>query len=113
MGSSDAVHLRRVGATCRLQLVAEVHHHRWVAMNCQAIGFALMNHQEPVVAVHRGASMARRRVVDLLDQALALIQTHHPHLEHSAIGHQDYESEDRNSWADVECLDRMKILHSE
>ena len=113
VGSSDAVHLRRVGAMCRLQLVVEVHHHRWVAMNCQAIGFALMNHQEPVVAVHRGASMARRRVVDLLDRALALIQTHHPHLEHSAIGHQDYESEIQNSVADAECRDPPAILHSE
>ena len=113
VGSSDAVHLRRVGAMCRLQLVVEVHHHRWVAMNCQAIGFALMNHQEPVVAVHRGASMARRRVVDLLDQALALIQTHHPHLEHSAIGHQDYVSEIQNSVADAECRDPPTILHSE
>ena len=110
---SGEVHLRRVGAMCRLQLVVEVHHHRWVAMYCQAIGFALMNHQEPVVAVHRGASMARRRVVDLLDRALALILVRHQHLEHSAIGHQDYESEDRNSVADVECLDRMKILHLE
>ena len=98
---------------CRLPLVVEVHHHRWVAMNCQAIGFALMNHQEPVVAVHRGASMARRRVVDLLDRALALIQTRHPHLEHSAIGHQDYESEIQNSVADAECRDRPAILHSE
>ena len=113
VGSSDAVHLRRVGAMCRLQLVVEVHHHQWVAMNCQAIGFALMNHQEPVVAVHRGASMARRRVVDLLDRALALIQTHHPHLEHSAIGHQDYVSEIQNSVADAECRDRPAILHSE
>ena len=113
VGSSDAVHLRRVGAMCRLQLVVEVHHHQWVAMNCQAIGFALMNHQEPVVAVHRGASMARRRVVDLLDQALALIQTHHPHLEHSAIGHQDYVSEIQNSVADAECRDPPAILHSE
>lgn len=113
VGSSDAVHLRRVGAMCRLQLVVEVHHHRWVAMNCQAIGFALMNHQEPVVAVHRGASMARRRVVDLLDRALALIQTRHPHLEHSAIGHQDYESEIQNSVADAECRDPPAILHSE
>ena len=113
VGSSDAVHLRRVGAMCRLQLVVEVHHHRWVAMNCQAIGFALMNHQEPVVAVHRGASMVRRQVVDLLDPALALILKLHQHLEHSAIGRQDYESEDRNSVADVECLDRMTFLHSE
>ncbi len=113
VGSSDAVHLRRVGAMCRLQLVVEVHHHQWVAMNCQAIGFALMNHQEPVVAVHRGASMARRRVVDLLDRALALIQTHHPHLEHSAIGHQDYVSEIQNSVADAECRDPPAILHSE
>ena len=113
VGSSDAVHLRRVGAMCRLQLVVEVHHHQWVAMNCQAIGFALMNHQEPVVAVHRGASMARRRVVDLLDQALALIQTHHPHLEHSAIGHQDYVSEIQNSVADAECRDPPAILNSE
>ena len=113
VGSSDAVHLRRVGAMCRLQLVVEVHHHQWVAMNCQAIGFALMNHQEPVVAVHRGASMARRRVVDLLDRALALIQTHHPHLEHSAIGHQDYVSEIQNSVADAECRDPPAILNSE
>ena len=113
VGSSDAVHLRRVGAMCRLQLVVEVHHHRWVAMNCQAIGFALMNHQEPVVAVHRGASMARRRVVDLLDRALALIQTRHPLLEHSAIGHQDYESEIQNSVADAECRDPPAILNSE
>jgi len=112
VSSSDAVHLRRVGATCRLQLVAEVHHHRWVAMNCQAIGFASMNHQEPVVAVHRGASMARRRAVDLLDQALALILTRQQHLEHSAVG-QDYESEDQNSVADAECRDRQAILHSE
>jgi hypothetical protein len=82
-------------------------------MNCQAIGFALMNHQEPVVAVHRGASMARRRVVDLLDRALALIQTHHPHLEHSAIGHQDCESEIQNSVANAECRDPPAILHSE
>lgn len=96
----------------RLPLVVEVHHHRSVAMNCQAIGFALMNHQEPVVAVHRGASMARRRVVDSLDRALALIQTHQQHLEHSAIG-QDYESEDQNSVADAECRDRPEILHSE
>jgi hypothetical protein len=113
VGSSDAVHLRRVGAMCRLQLVVEVHHHRWVAMNCQAIGFALMNHQEPVVAVHRGASMAHRRVVDLLDRALALIQTRHPHLEHSAIGHQDYVSEIQNSVADAEYRDPPAILNSE
>jgi hypothetical protein len=113
VGSSDAVHLRRVGAMCRLQLVVEVHHHRWVAMNCQAIGFALMNHQEPVVAVHRGASMAHRRVVDLLDRALALIQTRHPHLEHSAIGHQDYVSEIQNSVADAAYRDPPAILNSE
>ena len=98
---------------CRLPSVVEVHHHRWVAMNCQAIGFALMNHQEPVVAVHRGASRAHRRVVDLLDRALALIQTRHPHLEHSAIDRQDYESEDRNSAADAEYRDRLVILHLE
>lgn len=106
-------HLRRVGVMCRLRLVVEVHPRRSVAMNCQAIGFALMNHQEPVVAVHRGASMARRRVVDLLDRALALIQTRHPLLEHSAIGHQDYESEIQNSVADAECRDPPAILHSE
>lgn len=120
--SSVAVHLRRVGvmcrlrrvgAMCRLRLVVEVHRRRSVAMNYQAICFALMNHQEPVVVVHRGASMARRRAVDLLDRALALTLTRHQHLEHSAIGRQDYESEDRNSVADVECLDRMTFLHSE
>ena len=110
---SGEVHLRRVGAMCRLQLVVEVHHRRWGEMNCQAICFALMNRQEPVVAVRRGASMVRRQVVDLLDRVLALSLVRHQHLEHSAIGRQDYESEDRNSWADVECLDRMKILHSE
>lgn len=82
-------------------------------MNCQAICFALMNHQEPVVAVHRGASMARRRAADLLDRALALILTCHQHLEHSAVGRQDYESEDQNSVADAECRDRLEILHSE
>ena len=98
---------------CRLPLVVEVHHHRWVAMNFQAIGFALMNHQEPVVGVHRGASMARRRVVDLLDRAWALIQTRHQHLEHSAVAHQDSESEIQNSVADAECRDRPGILHSE
>ena len=98
---------------CRLPLVVEVHHHRWVSMNCQAIGFALMNHQEPVVGVHRGASMARRRVVDLLDRAWALIQTRHQHLEHSAVAHQDSESEIQNSVADAECRDRPGILHSE
>lgn len=90
------MHLPRVGVTCRLPLVVEVHHRRSVAMNCQAICFALMNHQEPVVAVHRGASMARRRAADLLDRALALILTCHQHLEHSAVGRQDYESEDQN-----------------
>ena len=105
--------LRRVGAMCRLRLVVEVHHRRWGAMNCQAICFALMNHQVPVVAVHRGASMARRQVVDLLDRVLALTLKRHQHLEHSAIGRQDYESEDQNSVADVECLDRMTILHWE
>ncbi len=111
---SGAVHLRRVDVMCRLQSVVEVHHRRWVESYCRrVIGFALMNHQAPVDAVHRGASMARRRVVDLLDRALALILVRHQHLEHSAIGHQDYESEDRNSVADVECLDRMKILHLE
>ena len=113
MNSSGAVHLRRVGAMCRLRLVVEVHHRRWGVMNCQAICFALMNHQVPVVAVHQGASMARRQVVDLLDRVLALTLKRHQHLEHSAIGRQDYESEDRNSVADVECLDRMTILHSE
>ena len=95
------MHLRRVGATCRLQLVAEVHHHRWVAMNYPAIGFALMNHQEPVDAVHPGASMARRRVVDLLDRALPVILARQQHLEHSVID-QDYESEDQNSVEDAE-----------
>ena len=113
MNSSGAVHLRRVGAMCRLRLVVEVHHRRWGVMNCQAICFALMNHQVPVVAVHRGASMARRQVVDLLDRVLALTLKRLQHLEHSAIGRQDYESEDRNSVADVECLDRMTILHWE
>ena len=106
-------HLRRVGAMCRLRLVVEVHRRRWVAMNCQAICFALMNHPEPVVAVHRGASMARRRAVDLWDRALVLILKRHQQLEHSAIDHQDYESEGQNSAADAECPDRLGILHSE
>jgi hypothetical protein len=112
VGSSDAVHLRRVGAMSRLQLVVEVHHHRWVAMNCQAIGFALMNHQEPVVAVHRGASMAHRRVDDLLDRALPVSLARQQHLEHSVID-QDYESEDQNSVEDAEYWDRPAILHLE
>ena len=112
VGSSDAVHLRRVGAMCRLQLVAEVHHHRWVAMNCQAIGFASMNHQEPVDAVHRGASMAHRRVDDLLDRALPVSLARQQHLEHSVID-QDYESEDQNSVEDAEYWDRPAILHLE
>ena len=98
---------------CRLQLVVEVHHRRWGEMNCQAICFALMNRQEPVVAVHRGASMVRRQVVDLLDRVLALSLVRHQHLEHSAIGHQDYESEGQNSVEDAECRDRLAILHLE
>jgi hypothetical protein len=114
VNSSVAVHLRRVDVMCRLRLVVEVHHRRWGESYCRrVIGFALMNHQEPVVAVHPGASMARRRAVDLLDQALALILTCHPHLEHSAVGRQDYESEDQNLVADAECRDRPEILHSE
>jgi hypothetical protein len=69
VGSSDAVHLRRVDVMYRLRLVVEVHHRRWGASYyCRVIGFALMNHQAPVDAVHRDASMVRRRVVDLLDQ---------------------------------------------
>ena len=101
MNSSGAVHLRRVDVMCRLRLVVEVHHRRWGAMNCQAICFALMNHQEPVDAVHRDASMARRRVVDLLDRALPLSLARPQHLEHSAID-QDYESEGQNSVEDAE-----------
>ena len=77
------------------------------------IGFALMNHQEPVDAVHRDASMARRRVVDLLGPVLPLILSRQEHLEHSAIARQDYESEGRNSAADAERLDRLGILHLE
>jgi hypothetical protein len=57
--------------------------------------------------------MAHRRVVDLLDRALALIQTRHPHLEHSAIGHQDYVSEIQNSVADAAYRDPPAILNSE
>jgi hypothetical protein len=105
--------LRRVGVMCRLRLVVEVHPRRSVAMNYQAIGFALMNHPEPVVVVHRGASMARRRAVDWLDRALALTLTRHQPPEHSAIDHQDYESEGQNSVVDAKCPDRLGILHSE
>jgi hypothetical protein len=69
VNSSGAVHLRRVDVMCRLQLVVEVHHRRWAESYCRpVIDFALMNHQAPVDAVHRDASMARRRVVDWLDQ---------------------------------------------
>ena len=113
VNSSGEVHLRRVDVMCRLRLVVEVHPRRSVAMNYQAIGFALMNHQEPVVAVHRDASMARRRVDDLLDRALALILACHQHLEHSAVGRQDYESEGQNSVEDAERRDRLAILHLE
>ena len=113
VNSSVAVHLRRVDVMCRLQLIVEVHHRRWVESYCRrVIGFALMNHQEPVDAVHRDASMARRRVVDLLDRALPLSLARQQHLEHSVID-QDYESEDQNSVADAECCDRPAILHLE
>ena len=102
VNSSVAVHLRRVDVMCRLRLVVEVHHHRWVESYCHpAIGFALTNHQEPVDAVHPGASMARRRVVDLLDRALPVILARQQHLEHSVID-QDYESEGQNSVEDAE-----------
>ncbi len=111
VNSSVAVHLRRVDVMCRLQSVVEVHHHRWVAMNCPAIGFALMNHQEPVDAVRRDASTARHRVVDWLDQELPLGLARQEHLEHWAIARQDYESEGRSSAADAECRDRLAILH--
>ena len=112
VNSSVAVHLRRVDAMCRLQSVVEVHHRRWVESYCRpVIGFALMNHQEPVDAVRRDASTARHRVVDWLDQELPLGLARQEHLEHWAIARQDYESEGRSSAADAECRDRLAILH--
>ena len=113
VNSSVAVHLRRVDVMCRLRLVVEVHHRRWGESYCRrVIGFALMNHQEPVDAVHRGASMAHRRVDDLLGRALPLSLARQQHLEHSAID-QDYESEGQNSVEDAEYRDRRAILHLE